>query len=76
MKPETAFIVAAVAAAAALVFWPRKAATAGASSTGSWGALAPSVGTGDASTIWTDQATARYRAQLAREMSGPGWEFL
>lgn len=65
---ETVLVVSALAAAAALVFMPRRAAAASPARN----VAAPSVG-GRAGDLWTDQATAQYREQLARETAGEEW---
>lgn len=64
---ETVLVVSALAAAAALVFWPRRAAAAP-----SREVLAPLVG-GQAGDLWNPAMSAGYREQLAREMAGQEW---
>jgi len=54
MKPETAFTLAAVAAAAFLVLVPRKAGAAGQGIVGGLrNVFAPAVGQGDSAAVWT-----------------------
>lgn len=65
MKPDTAIILAAAAAAVALVMWPRPARAA---ATAASAPQTARVGAGDASTVWTDADSERYRAQLSKEM--------
>ena len=65
---DSLLIVTALAAAAALAFWPRRAAAASPARD----VLAPAVG-GQAGTMWTPAASAQYREQLAREMAGQEW---
>jgi len=65
---ETVLIVSALAAAAALAFWPRRAVAASPARD----VLAPAVG-GQAGSMWTPAQSAQYREQLAREMAGQEW---
>jgi hypothetical protein len=65
---ETVLIVTALAAAAALAFWPRRASAAALGRD----VLAPAVG-GQAGDMWTPARSAQYREQLAREMAGQEW---
>lgn len=70
MKTETAMIVGALAIAAGLVLIPKRPRSA----SGVAAAQVPRVGAGDASTVWDDSATARYREQLRRQAAAdPGW---
>lgn len=68
---DTALIVGALAVAAGLVFMPRRAAAARATTAG----LVDYTRT-PGGTVWDDAAQAQFREQLRREMSGPGWENL
>lgn len=69
MKTDSLFVVTALAIAAGLVFMPRRAAPVASSR----GVLQPGVTRTDAASVWTDQATAQYREQLARETGSFDW---